>query len=107
MFHNVPWIIALIVCIINAVVSTVVLAADIALVLVARSRLASVTQVDLTINWGNGVWMVLAAVVCTWISLILLSVTVCRCCGRRYVALPWSAISAVGLDIPRRKTDTY
>jgi len=80
-FHNAPWIISLIFCIITAILSAIVFAADLALVIIARDRLADVTQVDLSISWGPGVWMVLAGMVCTWIALILLSAKVCRCCG--------------------------
>ncbi|VDC03010.1 unnamed protein product [Peniophora sp. CBMAI 1063] len=82
-FHNGPWILSLILSILTSVVSAVVFAADLALVLIARDRLKAVSSVDLAVNWGPGVWMVLAGMVCSWIALIAISAKVCRCCGFR------------------------
>jgi hypothetical protein len=33
--------------------------------------------------FANGVWMVLAAVICAWASVITISVRACFCCGLR------------------------
>ncbi|KAI0034861.1 SUR7/PalI family-domain-containing protein [Vararia minispora EC-137] len=85
-FHNTPWIIALIFSVVTAILTTIVFAADLALVLVSRNRLSQISEVSLAINFGPGVWMVLAGMVCTWIALVLLSAKVCRCCGYRYVS---------------------
>ncbi|KAI0310858.1 actin cortical patch SUR7/pH-response regulator pali [Amylostereum chailletii] len=83
MFRNAPWIFSLIFSILTVIVSSITLAADIALVLVARDRLKDFSLLSLSVNWGPGVWMVLAGVVCAWLSMILVSVKVCRCYGSR------------------------
>ncbi|KAI0067664.1 hypothetical protein BV25DRAFT_847757 [Artomyces pyxidatus] len=85
-FHPAPWIISLILCIITAIISSLVLAVDLALVIVARDRLKDLTVAHLTADWGNGVWMVVVAVALTWSCVVLVSARVCRCCGygRKY-----------------------
>lgn len=76
-------IFTLILTIINALVATVSMAIDLALVLVARSRLPSLGTFSLAIDFGNGVWMVVTGVILTWIGVILLSARVCYCLGVR------------------------
>ncbi|KAH8087825.1 hypothetical protein BXZ70DRAFT_955328 [Cristinia sonorae] len=75
---------SLIISIFTAIVGTVTLAADLALEIEARNRVGPLTNLAVTVGWGNGVWMVLAATVLTWISVIMLSAIACRCCGRRH-----------------------
>ena len=80
-------IVALIFTIITAIIATVSLAIDLALVLVARSRLPSLGTFSLEIDFGNGVWLILTAVILTWAGVILLSARACYCLGvRRYVS---------------------
>jgi len=74
---------ALIICILTAIVSSVTLAADIALVVVAKQNLKDLTAVNFEITFGNGVWMVVAAVALTWIAVVFLSARACYCCGVR------------------------
>jgi hypothetical protein len=76
-------IVALILSIITALVSTIVFAIDLALVLVAKSKVKSISVGNFEVNWGNAVWMVLAATILTWIAVILLSARACYCCGIR------------------------
>ncbi|KAA1470406.1 hypothetical protein DENSPDRAFT_836190 [Dentipellis sp. KUC8613] len=85
-YHNLTWILSLVSCIVTAIVSSVVLAADLALVIIARDRLKGTEFANLGVDFGNGVWMVLAGVAVTWLCVILLSARVCRCCGygRKY-----------------------
>ncbi|KAI0090762.1 hypothetical protein BDY19DRAFT_734061 [Irpex rosettiformis] len=76
-------IFALISSIVTAVVGSVVLAADLALKIVANDRLKGVLNGALSVSWGDGVWMIVAAVALSWLSVIALSSIACRCCGVR------------------------
>ena len=76
-------IFTLILTIINALVSTVSMAIDLALVLVARNRLSSLGPLSIAVDFGNGVWMTVAGVILTWIGVILLSARACYCLGVR------------------------
>ncbi|KAI0082822.1 hypothetical protein K474DRAFT_30682 [Panus rudis PR-1116 ss-1] len=76
-------IISLLLSILSAVVGSVVLAADLALVIVAKDRVGDLTSGLVDVNFGNGVWLVVAAVACAWMAVILLSAVACRCCGYR------------------------
>ena len=80
-FHVAPWIISLVLSVATAIISTIVFAADLALVIVAKHKLKEQHTVNLTISFGNGVWMVLVSTIFTWAAMILLSARVCRCCG--------------------------
>lgn len=76
----------LIVATLLAVVGTIVLAIDVALVLFARSKVPDLTNDLFTVEFGNGMWMVVAAVVCSWLSVVALSARACLCCNmnRKY-----------------------
>ncbi|KAK0459105.1 actin cortical patch SUR7/pH-response regulator pali [Desarmillaria tabescens] len=77
-------IVALVLSMITAILGTVVFGVDLALVLVLKNKLPSLSsQVDLGIGFGNGIWMVLVAVVLTWVAVITLSARACFCCGVR------------------------
>lgn len=76
-------ILSLIISIFTGIVGSVTLAADLALEIEARMRVGPLTNNAVSVGWGNGVWMILVAVVLTWISVILLSAVACRCCGYR------------------------
>jgi len=80
-FHTAPWVISLVLSVATAIVSTLVFAADLGLVIVARHKLKNQHTVNVTIGFGNGVWIVLVGMLFTWVALILLSARVCRCCG--------------------------
>lgn len=86
--HNVA-LAALIITIVCAALGTVVFAADLAIVLVVKSKINTLfSGASFTVNFGNAVWMILAAVVITWIAVGLLSARVCYCCGVRRPAKP-------------------
>ncbi|KAF9450093.1 hypothetical protein P691DRAFT_798552 [Macrolepiota fuliginosa MF-IS2] len=69
--------------IVTALLGTIVLAVDLALVLVARSEVKKLQDIKFDVKFGGGVWMVLVAVVLTWASVVLLSARACYCCGVR------------------------
>jgi hypothetical protein len=74
-------IITLIIAIITAIVASVVFAIDLALVIIARNEINDSPAFRLQVDWGNAVWMVLVAVVTTWLAVITLSARACYCCG--------------------------
>lgn len=76
-------IFSLFIAIVTAIVASVVFAIDLALVIVARNEISSLPAFHLAVDWGNAVWMVLVAVVMTWLAVISLSARVCYCCGVR------------------------
>jgi len=80
-YHKLPWIISLVLSVPTAIVSTIVFAADLALIAVARNKIKDYKALNISIDYGNGVWMVLVSMVYTWIALVLLSARVCRCFG--------------------------
>jgi hypothetical protein len=80
-FHRAPWIISLILSIATAIISTIVFGADLALTLVARHKLSEQHTVNVTIEFGNAVWIVLVSMLFTWAALVLLSARLCGCFG--------------------------
>ncbi|KAJ7645403.1 hypothetical protein DFH06DRAFT_1279368 [Mycena polygramma] len=76
-------ILALVLSIITALVSTIVFAIDLALVIVAKSQVTQLAELQFAIQWGNAPWMGLAAVVLTWLAVIALSARACYCFGVR------------------------
>ncbi|KAL4263872.1 pH-response regulator palI/RIM9 [Pleurotus pulmonarius] len=77
-------IFALIITIVSAILATVVLAIDLALVIATRDNVNDlIGGTSLVVEFGNGVWMVLGAVVCSWLAVIFLSARSCYCCGVR------------------------
>jgi len=81
--HHGVSICALIMALLTAIVSSVTLAADLALVIVAKSKVKDLTVAKFEVNFGNGVWMVVAAVALTWITVVFLSARACYCLGVR------------------------
>jgi hypothetical protein len=80
-YHAAPWIISLVLSVATAIVSTIVFATDVALVIVARHKLKQDSTLDITLSFGNGVWLVLVGMIFTWIAMLLLSARICDCCG--------------------------
>jgi len=76
-------ILSLVLAIITALVSSVVSAIDLALVIVAKSKVTTVEPLQFAIQWGNAPWMGLAAVILTWLAVITLSARACYCFGVR------------------------
>jgi len=82
--HPAPWVISLVLSVPTAIVSTIVFAVDLAVVIVARSKIKNVRAANnLTISFGNGMWIVLVGMLFTWIALVLLSAWVCNRRGLR------------------------
>jgi len=81
--HHGVSICALIMALLTALVSSVTLAADIALVVVAKSKVKDLTIAQFEVGFGNAVWMVLVAVALTWVTVIFLSARACYCLGVR------------------------
>ncbi|KAI0079260.1 hypothetical protein K474DRAFT_678575 [Panus rudis PR-1116 ss-1] len=76
-------IITLLISILSAGTSTVVLAVDLALVIVARDKVNELPNGLVDINFGNGVWLLGGAAACAWTAVVLLSALACRCCSNR------------------------
>ncbi|KAG9312184.1 hypothetical protein JVU11DRAFT_7481 [Chiua virens] len=77
-------IIALILAIVTAIVGSVVFAADVALVVEVKNNINSLASgVSFSVDFGNGVWMILVAMVLTWVAVVVLSARACYCCGVR------------------------
>ncbi|KAI5999870.1 hypothetical protein F5J12DRAFT_270719 [Pisolithus orientalis] len=75
-------IIALITAIVTALVSSFVFAVDVVLVVLVKSHIDSLfLGANFGVEFGNGVWMVLVAVVMTWIAIVILSARACYCLG--------------------------
>ncbi|KAH9177549.1 hypothetical protein EDB89DRAFT_2112071 [Lactarius sanguifluus] len=81
MYRKLPWIISLVLSVPTAITSTIVCAADLALIITARQRVKDHPTLNVSIDFGNGVWMVLVSALFTWIAMVLLAARVCRCCG--------------------------
>jgi hypothetical protein len=76
-------IFGLVTSIIASLLATIVLAVDISIAVVVRDKLNEFLSGGFTVVWGNAIWMVLAATVCSWGGVIILSARVCYCCGIR------------------------
>jgi len=77
-------IIALIIAIVTAIVGTVVFAVDLALVIIVRNNIDSLfSGANFSVLFGNGVWMILTAMILTWVAVVVLSARACYCCGVR------------------------
>jgi len=84
-------IISLIFTVFNSFLSSVVLAADLAITIVAKARVPGLAGGGLEVEWGNATWMVLVGVVLSWLGVILLSIPVCGCFGVRERYNSWEA----------------
>lgn len=74
---------SLVISVITIILGCLVFAADLALVIVGRTKVGPLTNFTYYVNWGPGVWMILTAVILLWVGMVLLSVVVCQCCGIR------------------------
>jgi len=82
-YHQFPWIVSLVLSVPTAIVSTVVLVADLALVMVAKHKLKERPAIHVSIDFGNGVWLALVSTIFTWIAMVLLAARLCHCCRFR------------------------
>ncbi|KAL4076422.1 hypothetical protein J3A83DRAFT_2204887 [Scleroderma citrinum] len=77
-------IIALIAAIVTALITSFVFVIDIVLVILLRDNVDLViTGAQFNVEFGNAVWMILAAVLLTWFAVIMLSARACYCFGVR------------------------
>jgi hypothetical protein len=85
-------IVTLVIAIVAAIIGSVVFAADVALVILVKDNIDSLfSGANFGVQFGNGVWMILTAVVLTWVAVVVLSARACYCCGvRRYVFERWA-----------------
>lgn len=74
-------ILVLVFTILTSIVGTVSLGIDLGLVLAAKAELANFPNVHFEIVFGNGVWMIVTAVVLCWLAVITLSARSCYCLG--------------------------
>ncbi|EDR14795.1 uncharacterized protein LACBIDRAFT_322120 [Laccaria bicolor S238N-H82] len=65
-----PSLLTLIVGSTAAVLTTIVFLIDVILVAVLRHRIQKASDGDLTLNWGNAVWMILGATVALWSAML-------------------------------------
>ena len=84
-------IISLIFTIINSFLSSLVFAADLAIVIIAKDKVPGLTGGNFVIQPGNAVWMAVAGVILSWLGVILLSIPVCGCCGVSDMYNNWEA----------------
>lgn len=76
-------IFTLFMAIVTAIIASIVLGVDLALVIIARNAVKELEDLKFEVEFGNGVWMVLAAVILTWLAVVFLSARACYCCGVR------------------------
>jgi len=76
-------IISLIITIITGILATIVFVVDLVLAVTAKSKIPDLTNDGVGVGIGNAVWMVLGAVIASWLAVICLSARACYCCGVR------------------------
>lgn len=74
-------IFVLVFTILTTILATVALGIDLGLVLAAKAELANFPDVHIEVIFGNGVWMIVAAVALCWLAVITLSARSCYCLG--------------------------
>lgn len=74
-------IISLVLSIVTIILGALVFAIDIGLGVIGRIKIAALDNYQYTVSWGPAVWMILAGLICLLVGMILLSITVCECCG--------------------------
>ena len=74
-------IISLVLSIITIILGALVFAIDIGLGVIGHIKIAALDNYQYAVSWGPAVWMILAGLICLILGMILLSITVCECCG--------------------------
>ncbi|KAH9942208.1 uncharacterized protein BXZ73DRAFT_97628 [Epithele typhae] len=74
-------IVSLITSILTLLLGLAMFAIDLILILIGKQKISSLTDFNYEVNWGAGLWLVLAAVILSFIGMILMSIVVCECCG--------------------------
>jgi hypothetical protein len=84
-------IFSLVLTILSLILGVIVFALDVVLVVAARSEVPNLSSFNFGVGFGNGIWLVLVSLCCTFIGMIFLSARVCYCCGvRRYAFLAFN-----------------
>ncbi|KAG7091169.1 hypothetical protein E1B28_010221 [Marasmius oreades] len=76
-------ILSLVLTIITSLLTTIVFAIDLVIIVATKSQLPKLTNNGVAVGTGNAVWMVLGALIATWLAVIFLSARACYCCGVR------------------------
>lgn len=76
-------VLALIFAVVTAIVGSVSLGADLALIIIAKNKIHDELGTLLSVSFGDAVWMIVAAVALSWTAVVTLSAIACRCCGIR------------------------
>ncbi|KIY69506.1 hypothetical protein CYLTODRAFT_227288 [Cylindrobasidium torrendii FP15055 ss-10] len=87
-------IVSLVLSIISALLSAIMFSIDTAVVLLVKNQLSKLDEdIKLTAAFGDAVWMALAAMLATSLSVICLSARACYCCGvrRHPMSTPWKS----------------
>jgi len=72
----------LLVGLLATVVTTAVFLIDVIVVAVVRHKIKNETDGDVTLNWGNAVWMTLGATIAMWLALVGACAGICEFGGR-------------------------
>jgi len=75
--------ITMFISLIAALLSTIVFIIDIVFVALTRNRIRDATNGDISLSWGNAVWMTLGAAVALWAATVGACCGICACGGRR------------------------
>ncbi|KIK59769.1 hypothetical protein GYMLUDRAFT_44220 [Collybiopsis luxurians FD-317 M1] len=81
-----PSLLTLIVGTLATLLTTIVFLIDVILVAVVRNHVKNDTDGDVTLNWGNAVWMVLGATVALWLAMVGACGGICACSRNRRTA---------------------
>lgn len=100
---HVMTIFSLVLTIITALLSTVVFAIDVVIVTVAKSKIPTLTSDGIFVKGGNALWMVLGALIASWLGIILLSARACFCCGVRRQVYIFLLLVCFFIDLYFRK----
>jgi len=65
--------------ILATLLTTIVFLIDVILVAVVRNRIKNDTDGDVTLNWGNAVWMALGATIALWLAMVGACGGICAC----------------------------
>jgi len=75
--------VTMILALLAALLSTIVFVVDIVFVVLTRNRIRDATNGEITLNWGNAVWMTLGAAIALWAATVGACCGICACGGRR------------------------
>ncbi|TFK88447.1 hypothetical protein K466DRAFT_645444 [Polyporus arcularius HHB13444] len=78
---NAMCILSLVTSVFTVLLGLVVFGIDLAVILIGKAKVGPATDFNYTANWGPALWLVLAAVVLSFLGMIFMSIVVCRCCG--------------------------